>query len=478
MPSSRTVRSVALLVAMLVAGGGIRAGATGVVAAAGADPGGAESAVVVTRDLVFGSAPDEHGVTETLRLDLYEPGGLYEPGEVAGARPALVLVHGGGFSRGDKAEPVYAATARAFADQGFVVASVNYRLRADTYPEFPVASLEAQHDVQAAVRWLRAHAAALHLDPDRIAVAGHSAGALTALRVATSPDDPGTSGTPGESSAVAAVLAVSGFLPTDVRAAGARVLMLHGSADTVIPPPWAEDTCRRWRTAGGDCRLATFPGGTHDATGFFDPGMPLVAEFLACVVGGTVSFGDLVPGTASAVAVGWATGRGVLNGAVTAPFGPARAVTRAQLSSWAWRLVGRPSSPPRDFADLSTAAKVAEAASWAVAGGVLPARPDGTFDPDGTVTRAEGALALWHLTGHRRPEPIAADGAPTPGAPVDATPAVDWLERQGLGALHVGGVFRPDAPLRRAQWVRALRHLSFDRSAWANPPGDTTLCAA
>lgn len=474
MLAQRIARPTAFVTALLVialfpTGDATLTGAAGAGTGGGAVLGADGDAVVVTSDLAFGSALDEYGVNETLRLD------LYDPGDTARARPALVLVHGGGFSRGDKAEPVYAATARAFAGRGLVVASVNYRLRADTYPGFPIASVDAQHDVQAAVRWLRAHAAALRLDPDRIAIAGHSAGALTALRVATSPDDPGDSGTPGESSAVSSVLAVSGFLPADVDATGARVLMLHGSADTVIPVSWADDTCRRWRSAGGDCRLVTVAGGTHDATGFFDPGSPLVDDFLTCTVGGRVSFGDVAPGTASSVAVGWATGRGVLNGGATGPFGPAATVTRSQLSSWAWRLVGRPPQPLRDFADLPAATRVARSASWAVSRGVLPARADGSFDPAGTVTRAEGALALWRLAGHGPIAPTEVDVA-AHHVIADYAPAVEWLDDRGLDSFLVGGVFRPDAPLRRAQLVRALRRLSFDGGAWADLPDGAALC--
>src|SRR5690606_4453190 len=156
---------------------------------------GADPAVVVTADLAYGEAPDENGVTETLRLD------LYDPTAVAGTRPALVVVHGGGFDRGDKADPVYVSMAGAIAAQGLVVAVVNYRLRPDTYPDFPVASVDAQHDVQAAVRWLRAHATDLRLDPARTAAAGHWAGAIAALRAGTHPDHPGACGTPAQPSA-------------------------------------------------------------------------------------------------------------------------------------------------------------------------------------------------------------------------------------------------------------------------------------
>ena len=77
------------------------------------------------------------------------------------------------------------------------------------------AAIEAQHDAQAAVRWLRAHAADYGIDPTRIAVGGGSAGADTALLVGIHSEDPGSSGTPGESSKVGGVISISGVLPKE-----------------------------------------------------------------------------------------------------------------------------------------------------------------------------------------------------------------------------------------------------------------------
>src|SRR5688572_24367718 len=90
----------------------------------------APSDLLITRDVVYGAAPDEHGVTETLRLDLYQPA-------PAGAtrRPAVVWAHGGGFERGDKADPADAAAVAEFARNGYVSASINYRMRPDSFPE-------------------------------------------------------------------------------------------------------------------------------------------------------------------------------------------------------------------------------------------------------------------------------------------------------------------------------------------------------
>ncbi len=406
---------------------------------------GADADVVVTTDVVYGEAPDEVGAPETLRLDLYDPVG------VAGTRAALVVVHGGGFDRGDKADPVYVGMAQAFAAQGLVVAVVDYRLRADAYPDYPVASLDAQHDVQAAVRWLRAHAPELRVDPGRIAVTGHSAGAIAALRVGTHPEDPGESGTPEQPSAVAGVLGVSGFLPGEVGEATPPVRLLHGTVDPLIPLSWADDTCKRWEVAGGDCGIVTYEGASHDATAFFDPASPEVTDFLDCTVGGPVAFADVIPGSARARTVAWATGVGVLNGAVTGPLDPAAAVTRGQFSAWTWRWAGRPA--PDDLARSGGDPAV----DWVVAGGVLHARSDGTFNRRRALTRGAAARALWRLAGRPAAPPSAVEGL-DPLA--KEAPAVDWLAAQGADGLVVGGVFRADAPARRAQLLAVLRQLS------------------
>ena len=94
--------------------------------------------------------------------------------------------------------------------------SINYRLSPDgCSANAPSGScvqaiIDAQHDAQAAVRFLRANAATYGVDTDRIAIGGTSAGAITALNVGYNPDDPGTSGNPGQSSAVKGAVSLSG----------------------------------------------------------------------------------------------------------------------------------------------------------------------------------------------------------------------------------------------------------------------------
>ena len=115
----------------------------------------------------------------------------------------IVWVHGGGFSAGDKSNGADWAT--AFARRGYVAVSIGYRLLATgpcggtgPVPEHCyTAAYAAQHDAQAAVRWLRKNAAFLGIDPNRIAMSGESAGAVTSLLVGWRSDDPGTSGNPG-----------------------------------------------------------------------------------------------------------------------------------------------------------------------------------------------------------------------------------------------------------------------------------------
>jgi acetyl esterase/lipase len=97
---------------------------------------------------------------ERQKLDLYLPTDAQAP------LPLVIWVHGGGWQNGSKEN----CPARPLTQQGFAVASLNYRLSG--HAVFP-AQIE---DCQAAVRWLRAHAKEHHLDPDRFGAWGSSAG--------------------------------------------------------------------------------------------------------------------------------------------------------------------------------------------------------------------------------------------------------------------------------------------------------------
>ncbi|MCI0538451.1 MAG: prolyl oligopeptidase family serine peptidase [Verrucomicrobiales bacterium] len=101
---------------------------------------------------------------------------LYLPEKSAGALPVIVWVHGGGWAAGSKDE----CGAKRFAQQGYAVASIGYRLSGDAI--FP-AQIE---DCKAAIRWLRAHAKDYRLDPQRFAAWGSSAGGHLVALLGTS----------------------------------------------------------------------------------------------------------------------------------------------------------------------------------------------------------------------------------------------------------------------------------------------------
>jgi dipeptidyl aminopeptidase/acylaminoacyl peptidase len=200
------------------------------------------SAVTTTNDITYGRAPLDDGTPVDLKLDLYQP-----TGDTAAKRPAVVWVHGGGFTMGDKSSGRGKAT--FFAKLGYVAVSINYRLLSpdgcggnpNPTPLCQHAALEAQHDAQAAVRWLRAHAATYKIDTSRIAMAGASAGAVTSVLAATHSEDPGTSGNPGYPSNIRAAVSVSGGMPTNdlIDAGDAPTLFIHGTEDNVVPFEWA-----------------------------------------------------------------------------------------------------------------------------------------------------------------------------------------------------------------------------------------------
>jgi acetyl esterase/lipase len=143
------------------------------------------------KDITFASAAG----TE-LKLDVYRPA-------TASARTAILYFHGGGWRAGSREG--MRPDARAMAALGFVGLPAQYRLVGQ-------APWPAQiHDVKAAIRWTRAHAGELAIDPDRIVLWGSSAGgqlALLAAGTADAPEYEGELGPRDVSSRVAAVIAV------------------------------------------------------------------------------------------------------------------------------------------------------------------------------------------------------------------------------------------------------------------------------
>ena len=220
--------------------------------------------VDVTSDVVYGHATDYLGRNVGLKLDAYVP-----RGDATTNRPAIVWVHGGGLSGGNKLMPEIVDESTVFAQKGFVSVAIDYRLNTpicDTAPNAAcdVVMGDAQHDAQAAVRFLRANAATYGVDATKIAIAGTSAGAITALNVAYNPGDVGTSGNPGFASDVGAAISLSGSLQLGAPDVGEPPsLLFHGTADSQVPYAWAQATQLSALTAGVLCTMTSWQGAGH-----------------------------------------------------------------------------------------------------------------------------------------------------------------------------------------------------------------------
>lgn len=148
--------------------------------------------VTVEQDIVYGK-----GGGRDLKLALFRPANT-----PLSESPAIVFVHGGGWRKGSPRQ--FSRQAYLLAERGYVSVCIEYRLSSEAI--FPAAI----EDVKAAIRWMRANAPKYHVNPDKIAVAGGSAGGHLALLAGTSADEPeleGTGGNNDQSSKVAAVVA-------------------------------------------------------------------------------------------------------------------------------------------------------------------------------------------------------------------------------------------------------------------------------
>lgn len=147
---------------------------------------------------------------ERHKLDLYLPpkaDGKAKTAEKAGKRPLIVWIHGGGWKQGSKDR----CRASGWVNEGYVVASINYRL--SSHAVFPAQI----HDCKAAIRWLRANADKYGIDEQRIGVWGSSAGGHLVALLGTSGDVKNLEGDIGVTDQSSRVQAVCDwFGPTDL----------------------------------------------------------------------------------------------------------------------------------------------------------------------------------------------------------------------------------------------------------------------
>ncbi len=206
--------------------------------------------ISTTTGVPYGAAVNAQGATQTLLMDIYQP--VDGP---AGARPVIILAHGGGFiaGLGSRTSQDVLELCRRFARLGYVTASIDYRLNGFMAPDANTL-VRAMHDMRAAVRFFRQDAATANtyrVAPDYLFVGGSSAGAFTALNTAyldkpseltllgsTEPGGvEGQSGNPGYSSATRAAINLCGALGQlgFIEAGNQPFVSLHGTRDTTVP---------------------------------------------------------------------------------------------------------------------------------------------------------------------------------------------------------------------------------------------------
>jgi len=223
-----------------------------------------------------GAARTEHVGPHRLAVDVYEPAG----GASQAGRPAVLMVHGGGWAAGDRSE--LRDLAMLASHEGVVAFSMDYRLTSEPGVHWPMPA----DDVATVLGWMRAHADRLGIDPHRIALLGGSAGGQLAAWIARDPDPARRPArlivlwgpwdlveTPGPNAPAWAGPSVARLLdgqdphaasPLDHLVTGMPpTLIVHGTDDPIVPIGQSRRACTALRALGDACMLVELPGEGH-----------------------------------------------------------------------------------------------------------------------------------------------------------------------------------------------------------------------
>jgi acetyl esterase/lipase len=248
------------------------------------------------------TVPYAHSGGEVLKADVWKPsvGDSRDSSQHSGPgvaaaerRPAVIVVHGGGWRSGERSDfPSWDAW---LADEGYVVFDIDYRLSP------PPSWREAPADVACAIAWVKENSARYGVDPERVVLVGRSAGGhlalLTAYEEGRAAATPGCTARDVRDTGVAAVVAFypptelsrlssMGYLPgmdhflggspgtvsgryrhlspvSHVDPGDPPTFLAYGGADRIVPPGQSELFAERLREAGVTHRLVELPWANH-----------------------------------------------------------------------------------------------------------------------------------------------------------------------------------------------------------------------
>jgi predicted peptidase len=257
----------------------------------------ANAQTVKYKDIVFANvkqtnnlsySPNDSSDKQKAHLfDLYQPAGDKSTG-----RPLIIWMHGGGFKFGTKEAQGIQLWSKTFAERGYVCAAISYTL-SKKFPIFNFDELKrscyhAVLDVKQAVVYFKEHYKEYNIDPDKIILAGNSAGGMLALNAtySTNAELAKFAGITDEGTGKDDLLKVAGVINlwggifdlNWLKNARVPIVNIYGSNDGIVSPTHkdpplygGEDIHNKADALGIPNKLKVFEGYSHELQKHFNP---------------------------------------------------------------------------------------------------------------------------------------------------------------------------------------------------------------
>ncbi|ULQ53458.1 alpha/beta hydrolase [Flavihumibacter fluvii] len=245
--------------------------------------------IIIQKNIRYGQ-PVKSGIRSNYYLlDIYSPVSTSTI-----KRPLIIMMHGGGFKLGSKKSNSTPVFSKAFAQQGYICASLNYRLSKkrplSSFKDLAEGCFDAIQDLQQAVTFLKLNAGKYGIDTNNIILAGNSVGGMMAIQAAYSSPaaltrifDTKHAGNLSQKPFIEGITAIvncwGGIYDSSwLNNARIPVVSVHGSKDRVVPINYSEPTVfgssvmhRQLDQLGTPNQLKIYDGIGHELSRHFNP---------------------------------------------------------------------------------------------------------------------------------------------------------------------------------------------------------------